>query len=358
MSVRGWFARGPASLLIGVLLLTACAGGTTTPPPTAPAEPDATAPVLPAPTEAPAGEGGDPALVNPLPPVDPAEVTAPISIGGSSTMFPLTAAVVDDFRQAGSLAPINVNISGTVAGFRNFCDEEGTEIDIVNASRAMLPVEQAGCNAAGREAVGFEVAVDAIVVAVSEDNEFLEELDFAQLEQIFSGAVQSWDQIDPSYPALPIALYSPGPDSGTFDFFVDQVLNRDPRSLLDAPDVVLSEDDLLLVQGVASNPNAIGFFGYSFYQSNRADLRALALSDGEGDVIAPMPETISNETYPMARPLFIYSSPVIMREKPHVAGFINYYLQSVDDIVTDVGYFPASEEVLVTSRQRFLNALP
>jgi phosphate transport system substrate-binding protein len=357
MSVRRWFAWEPALLLIGVLLLTACAGGTAAPPPPASVEIEATAPVLPAPTEAPTGEGSDPALVNPLPPVDPLEVTGPISIGGSSTLFPLTTAVVDDFRQAGSSAPIDVNISGTVAGFRSFCDEGGTEIDIVNASRAMLPVEQAGCNAAGRDAVGFEVAVDAIVVVVSDDNEFLTELNFAQLAQIFSGVAQTWDQVDPSYPALPIARYAPGLDSGTFDFFVDQVLNGNPRPLINVPDVVLSEDDLLLVQGVANSANAIGFFGYSFYQSNRGVLRTLALSAGEGEAIAPTLDTISSGVYPLARPLFIYSSPVIMREKPHVAEFINYYLQSVDNIVADVGYFPVSAETLATSRQRFLNAL-
>lgn len=271
-------------------------------------------------------------------------------------MFPLTAAIVDDFRQAGSTAPIDVKISGTVAGFRNFCDEAGTEIDIVNASRAILPVEQAGCIAAGREAVGFEVAVDAVVVAVSEENDFLQALSFAQLEQIYSGAVQSWDQIDPSFPARPIDLFSPGPDSGTFDFFVNQVFSRDPRPMLEAPGIVLSEDDLLLVQGVASNPNAIGYFGYSFYQNNRTSLRTLAIAAGEGEALAPTPETISAETYPLARPLFIYSSPVIMREKPQVADFINYYLQSVNTIVPDVGYFPAADEILATSRQRFLNA--
>jgi phosphate transport system substrate-binding protein len=196
------------------------------------------------------------------------------------------------------------------------------------------------------------VGTDALAVVVSKENTFLTNVTKEQLAKIFSKDSVKWSDVDPSWPNRDILRFSPGTDSGTFDYFVEEVLGKKKELLLEAANLQLSEDDNVLVQGVLGSPYAIGYFGYAYYHENAGKLRALSI---EG--VAPSKETVDNGTYPLARPLFIYSTAKIMQEKPQVAAFINYYLTHVNEVIGKVGYFPASEEALNASKTVWLEAM-
>ncbi len=258
-----------------------------------------------------------------LPDVDPLSVTGNIEIDGSSTVYPLTERMADLFNRDGFPDRITVDFSGTGAGFKRFCETGDT--DISNASRPIRSSEVELCRAIGREPLGFFVAIDALAVVVSNDNDFVYDLTLEQVAQIFSsGQGITWADVNPEWPAEPIRLYSPGTDSGTYDFFVEKVFDKNEEPILNAPGIQFSEDDNVLVQGVIGSPFAIGYYGYAYYQETQDQTRAVAI---EG--VLPTPETGASGEYPLARPLFIYSTPSIMQEKPQVAAFINYYLKNV-----------------------------
>jgi len=188
-------------------------------------------------------------------------------------------------------------------------------------------------------------------VVVSAENDFLADVTLEELALIFSTA-QKWSDVNPAWPAEDILRFSPGTDSGTFDYFVEVVLGKDKELLLNAANLQLSEDDNVLVQGVLGSPYAIGYFGYAYFQENRGDLVALAIGG-----VTPSFASAESGEYPLARPLFVYSTAAIMREKPQVATFINYYLTFVNDEIGSVGYFPASPDALNASRQAWLDAV-
>jgi phosphate binding protein len=288
--------------------------------------------------------------------VDPATVTGAIQITGSSTVFPLTSTVAEAFADEGSPADISIRVTGTGSGFEVFCSPE-SEVDIVNASRSITDEEQAACTDQGHPAISFRIGTDALAVVVNDANDFVTDLSLEQLAQIFSGAVTTWSELDPGYPTEPIALFSPGVDSGTFDYFVDEVFGGDEEPILSTPEILLSEDDYELVQGIADDPYAIGYFGFAYYQDNRSRLNVVAIDAGTGEAVTPMEETVSDGSYPLARPLFIYSSSSIMQAQPHVAAFIDYYLVHVPDIIAEVGYFPIAPETLEESRQKFRDTM-
>ncbi|HMQ32143.1 MAG TPA: PstS family phosphate ABC transporter substrate-binding protein [Chloroflexaceae bacterium] len=288
-----------------------------------------------------------------LAPIDPAAIRGPIEITGSSTVYPLTARIAEEFHADGSPAQIEVKVTGTGGGLRSFCN--GDDVDIVNASRPIADDEIAACRAVGREPVGFQVGVDALAVVVNPQNRFVEALSFAQLAQIFSGQATRWSQVDPSYPDEPIAVYSPGVDSGTFDYFVEEVLG-DGAPLEALPGAVLSEDDTELVRGIEGNPNAIGYFGFAYYQAEGERLRAVPIDGGDGAVL-PGEGTVTDGSYPLARPLFIYTSAQTLQADPATAAFVSYYLQSVGDVVAEVGYFPLPDAALSAAQQELVAAL-
>ncbi len=278
-----------------------------------------------------------------LPDVNPATVTGKIVIAGSSTVFPLTERMAEIFRKDGYTGDITVDNIGTGGGFERFC--VNAETDIANASRPITEAEAKACEAKGRPALGFRVGTDALAVVVSAENTFLTGLTKAQLAKIFSGEVKTWAELDPSYPAEPIKLFSPGTDSGTFDYFVEVIFAKDKTKIL-AANPQLSEDDNVLVKGIEGSPYAIGYFGYAYYLENKAKLKILTI---EG--IAPTEVTAEDSTYPLSRPLFIYSAKAVLTAKPQVAAFINYYLTNVSDEIRTVGYFPASAAALDEARQ-------
>jgi len=167
---------------------------------------------------------------------------------------------------------------------------------------------------------------------------------------VFSSAA-TWAEVDPSWPAEPILRFSPGTDSGTFDYFVEEVFDSEEAPILSSANLQLSEDDNVLVQGVLGSPFSVGYFGYAYYQENADTLKVLSV---EG--VEPTAENVDNGSYPMARPLFIYSDGAIMQAKPQVASFINFYLTFVNEEVLDVGYFPASPEALDAAKTAWLQA--
>ncbi|HXF60498.1 MAG TPA: PstS family phosphate ABC transporter substrate-binding protein [Caldilineaceae bacterium] len=333
-------------LLIAVLSLAGCIQSER---PT----PAAAAPATEAPAQA--GEGGE----DVLPEVNPLEVSGDIITAGSSTVFPLTEAMAERFTDEGYSGNITIDSIGTGAGFERFC--VAGETDIANASRPIQDSEIESCAAIGRTPVEFRVATDALAVVVHPENDFLNDVTLEQLALIFSNQVANWNEVDPSWPAEPILRFSPGTDSGTFDYFIEAVMapafeeqgeGAGEAALLDAANLQLSEDDNVLVQGVEGSPYAIGYFGYAYFEENADRLKVLNI---EG--VEPSAESVNSGEYPLARPLFIYSDAGVMAERPQVAAFINFYLTYVNEEVREVGYFPASDEALAEAKANWLNAM-
>lgn len=281
-----------------------------------------------------------------LPVIDPFDVTGDIVTAGSSTVFPLSEAVAALFVDEGYGGQLTVDSIGSGGGFERFC--VAGESDISNASRPINEEEVAACQSIDRDPIEFRVGTDALAVVVSTDNYFVEDLTLEELALAFSTAT-TWDEVNPEFPAHPIAKFSPGTDSGTFDYFVEEVFDEDEEPIL-AADPQLSEDDNVLVQGVAgdgctegdlSSSCGISYFGYAYFTENDDVLKAIAI---EG--VEPSADAVNANTYPLARPLFIYSSAGIIAEKPQVGEFIAFYLNNVNDVIDEVGYFPAPDEAL------------
>jgi phosphate binding protein len=288
-----------------------------------------------------------------LPPVNPAEVTGNINTGGSSTVGPLSAELVSRFKQDGYNGEIKLDVIGSGAGIQRFCRGE---YDIANASRAMTTAEIAACKAAGLDAQQFKVGIDALTVVVNPQNTWARNLNRQQLALIFSGAAKTWRDVNRAWPNEPIKVFSPGTDSGTYDYFVEQVFSNIPaaqrRNIIpQVPGVQLSENDNVLVQGVEGDKGAIGYFGYAYFEEEKDRLRAV---NYEG--VAPNAANVASGRYKFARPLFIVSAPSIIKSKPQVAAFINYYLSNVDKVIRGVGYFPEPAAELNKARQQFLDA--
>lgn len=251
---------------------------------------------------------------------------------------------------------IDIAVIGTGGGFKRFCalDVELAELgvkrpQIVNASRPVRQSEIDRCRSVGIRPVPFRVGADALAIAVSADNDFISELSFAELRQIF-GEAEMWSDVRADWPRQAIQLVIPGQDSGTFDFFVETVFANDPAAML-AADPIMSENDSQLVGSIHRNPYAIGFFGFAYYLANADDLNLLAL-----DGVAPSAESVEDGSYALSRPLFIYSDAGIIREQPQVKDFISYYLQHVNAVIVDLGYFEASSAALATARAEWIKA--
>ena len=282
-----------------------------------------------------------------LPEVDPLDYPeGEIITAGSSTVFPLSERMAELWADAGGVAPTIASI-GSGAGFERFCVEG--ETDISNASRPIKDSERESCAAIGRDPIEFRVGADALAVTVSAANNFVTDVTLDELAQIFSTA-ETWADVRAEWPDGAIQRFIPGTDSGTFDYFVEEVFDEDEEPILSA-NPQLSEDDNVLVQGITGSPNAIGFFGFAYYVENKDTLNILSIEGIEANA-----QTTDDGSYPLARPLFIYSDAGIMAEKSEVNAFINFYLTNVNDEVIDVGYFPASVAALDAAKIAFLEA--
>lgn len=283
-----------------------------------------------------------------LPEVNPLEVTGDIVTAGSSTVFPLSERMAERFQDEGYAGNITIDSIGSGAGFERFCVQG--ETDISNASRAIKDSEVESCRSIGREPIGFRVGTDALAIVVSQENGFLTAATMDELAAIFTAATK-WSDVNPDWPDQEIQRFIPGTDSGTFDFFVEEVFDKDEEPILSAANTQLSEDDNVLVQGVLGSPYAIGFFGYAYYAENVETLKVLSI-----DGVEPTGASVDSGDYPLARPLFIFSTAEIIKEKPQVGAFINFYLTYVNDEIVDVGYFPASNDALDAARQAWLDS--
>ncbi len=261
---------------------------------------------------------------------------------GSSTVAPLTSAAAEFFAEEQPGVNVSVATSGTGGGFEVFC--QGTT-DVSNASRPISEEEIAACEQNGVEYTELRVATDALTVVTSAQNDFLTCLTTEELATLWGpeaeGTVTTWNQVNPSFPAEPIELYGPGTDSGTFDYFTD-VINGDEG--VSRTDYNASEDDNVIVQGVSGSPNALGYFGYTYYEENADALKAIEIDNGSG-CVAPSAETAQDGTYtPLSRPLFVYVNNASYAEKPEVAAFVDYYATNDAEIAEAAQYIPLNEE--------------
>lgn len=259
-----------------------------------------------------------------------------IEIDGSSTVFPVSEAVAEEFIAAGNRGVrVTVGVSGTGGGFKRFC---AGETAIGNASRPIKESERELCARNGIEFVEFPVAYDGIAVVAHADNTFVDCLTTAELRRVWEpgSEVRLWSELRPEWPARPIQLYGPGPNNGTFDYFTGAIVGKEGSA---RTDYTASADANILVQGVSGDAGSLGYFGYAYFEQNRERLKLLGVDAGQG-CVRPSRETIEAGTYtPLARPLFIYVNRTEAR-RPEVLAFLRFYLEQAASLAPQVGYVP------------------
>jgi phosphate transport system substrate-binding protein len=262
-----------------------------------------------------------------------------VKIDGSSTVYPITEAVAEEFQKAKKGAvKVTVGISGTGGGFKKFCRGE---TDISDASRPILEKEMADCRAAGIKYIELPVAFDALTVVANPKNTELKQITIAELKTMWApeaqGKVINWNEVNPAWPAKPLKLFGPGADSGTFDYFTEAVVGKSKSS---RGDFTASEDDNVLVQGVSRDVGALGYFGFAYYVENKDKLKAVPVVNGKGQAVMPSLENVMNGSYePLARPIFIYVNAKAV-ERPEVKEFVEFYLKEAASLVKEVKYVP------------------
>ncbi|CAN5723956.1 PstS family phosphate ABC transporter substrate-binding protein [soil metagenome] len=288
---------------------------------------------------------------------DLASLSGSIVSDGSSTVGPMTEAVAEEFgimmgEAGGGDVQIEVSISGTGGGFERFCTG-GT--DLQNASRAISEDEIAVCEENGVEYFEFEVAYDGMAVVVNPENDFVECLTVEQLNLMWKPEDNAtmWNEIDPSFPEEPIVLYGPGTDSGTFDYFTDVINGEEGVS---TTDYFPSEDDNQLVQGVAGDANALGYFGLAYYENNADQLKLVTVDAGDG-CVSPSAETVGDGTYtPLSRPLFVYLNAESLT-RSEVQEFTRFYLANASMLAADVGYVSSPAASYVEDQAKLESAI-
>ncbi|HEX6595614.1 MAG TPA: PstS family phosphate ABC transporter substrate-binding protein [Acidimicrobiales bacterium] len=270
------------------------------------------------------------------------ELSGEIVIDGSSTVAPISEAIAEEFRNEAADVNVTVGTSGTGGGFEKFC---AGETDISDASRAIKDDEKQACAAKGIEFSEFRIGLDGLAIVTSAENGFLQCLSLEQMSTIFKeGGATTWNQVDPAFPAEKIAIFAPGTDSGTYDFFVEEVLgDPDDGGLKPRADYTASEDDNVLVQGIKGEKNSWGYFGFAYFTENKDTLKDIQVSGDDGACVTPSDETVESGDYPLSRPLFIYVKKTAL-ERPEVTEFVRYYLETTPEIIKDVGYTAAPAE--------------
>lgn len=326
MPVKPKFPIGLSSLALA-LILTACGGG----------EPATEG------TEQAAAGGGE-------------DLSGQVAVDGSSTVFPITEAMAEEFQKANPGVRITVGVSGTGGGFKKFCNGE---TDISDASRPIKESEQEACAEAGIEYIEMPVAYDALSVVVNPNNDWASCLTTDELKTIWApdaqGTITNWNQVRAEFPDRELNLYGPGTDSGTFDYFTDAIVGEEGAS---RGDYTASEDDNVIVQGVSNDEGALGYFGLAYLEENLDRLKAVGIDDedptnGEG-CVKPSSDTVDSGTYqPLARPIFIYISKQAA-ERPEVRAFVEFYMAKENhSLVSEVGYVPLSDQLYQQAQTRF-----
>ena len=282
-----------------------------------------------------------------------------IRMDGSSTVFPIAQAVAEEFQREHPGVRVTVGISGTGGGFQKFCRNE---VDIANASRPIKPSELAQCGTNGVEFIEIPIAYDGLVVAVHPNNTWAEQMTVEDLKKIWApeaqGRITRWNQVRTSWPDRELHLFGPGVDSGTYDYFTEAVVGKEGAS---RGDFTSSEDDNVLVQGIANDESALGFFGIAYYEQNKSRLKAVAIDDGKDDngrgAITATIETVKNGTYqPLSRPLFLYVARKAA-DRPEVAQIVEYSLTAGPDLVAEVGYVPLGSDGYTLARAHFADRI-
>jgi len=288
-------------------------------------------------------------------PVRAAGFKGRIVADGSSTVYPITEAVAEEFQKANAGARVTVGISGTGGGFKKFTRGE---TDLSDASRPIKPSEEEAARAHKIEYLELPVAFDGLAVIVHPSNTWCTSMTVKELKQLWEPAAQGkvtrWSQIRPEWPDKEIHLFGPGVDSGTFDYFTEAICGKEKAS---RGDYTSSEDDNVLVQGIATDPLALGYFGLAYYEHNKEALKLVPIDDenpanGQGPIL-PQRESVANGTYqPLARPIFIYVNRT-SADRLEVQGFVRFYLENAPELVQEVGYIPLPKEVYQLALQRF-----
>jgi phosphate transport system substrate-binding protein len=281
--------------------------------------------------------------------------TSVITADGSSTVFPITEAVAEEFQRENPGTRVTVGLSGTGGGFQKFCRGE---TDLSNASRPIKPSEIEACAKAGIDYIELPIAYDGVAVVVHPGNTWAESMTVAELRKLWEPAAQGkimrWNQIRAGWPDREIHLFGAGVDSGTFDYFTEAIVGKEDQS---RGDYTSSEDDNVIVQGVSRDENALGFFGYAYYEENRDKLKVVAIDDEDPDngkgPIAPSPESVKEGTYrPLSRAIFVYPK-VAALSRPEFHSFVDYYLTKGAPLVREVGYIPLTDREYELVRDRF-----
>jgi phosphate transport system substrate-binding protein len=274
-------------------------------------------------------------------------LTGEIVADGSSTVFPITQAVAEEFQLAGAEnVKVSVGSSGTGGGFKKFC---AGETDLSNASRPIKDEEKAACAAESVEYVELKVAVDGLSVVTNTENSFVDCLTADELKKVFvkDSTVTNWSQIRAGFPSKPLRLYGPGTDSGTYDYFTDEINGEEGVGRSDSL-YTPSEDDNVLVQGVSGDPNGLGYFGYAYYVQNKDKLKVLGVDGGTG-CVSPNDTSINDGSYkPLSRPLYVYVAKDSIT-KPQVKAFVDFYLEEVNALLQSVGYVALHESDMSAS---------
>jgi phosphate transport system substrate-binding protein len=274
-----------------------------------------------------------------------------IKIDGSSTVYPITEAVAEEYRAEAPGTRITVGVSGTGGGFKQFLR---SETDINNASRSIKASEVELAQENEIDYLELSVAFDGIAVVVNPENDWVNELTVEELKMIWEPAAQGeimrWSQIRPEWPDEEIHLFGPGIASGTYDYFTEAIVGESGAS---RGDYTASEDDNVLVQGVSTDTYAIGFFGLAYFEENADKLKLIAIDNGDGNPVKPSLETVKDGSYaPLSRPLFIYVSETAA-DKDHVQDFITYYLNNAGELAPSVGYIPMPDEEYQVQLEKF-----
>lgn len=294
-----------------------------------------------------AGAGEQPAA----PDTGAGTIEGTVLVDGSSTVAPITSAVAEEFRKEFPEVRVPVGISGTGGGFQKFC---AGETDISDASRPIKESEVELCRQNGIEYTELPVAFDGLSVMVNPTNEFAACLTVAELTNIWEpeaeGVIMNWNQVRADFPDQPLALYGAGVDSGTYDYFTEAIVGEEGAS---RGDFLPSEDDNVLVQGIAGDANALGFFGLAYYEENKDKLKLVGIDNGNG-CVEPNAETVASGTYqPLSRPIFIYVNRERIDQKDEISTFVSFYLAQAGDLVEEVGYIPLTEEIYQLAQERY-----
>lgn len=277
-----------------------------------------------------------------------------IAVDGSSTVFPITEAVAEEFQRANPGMRVTVGTSGTGGGFQKFCRGE---LDLSNASRPIKAAEHDACQKAGVQYIEIPVAYDGIAIVVNPKNTWATSMTVAELKKLWEPAAQGkvtrWNHIRAGWPDRELHLFGAGVDSGTFDYFTEAIVGKEAQS---RGDYTSSEDDNVIVQGVGTDELALGYFGYAYYEENQDKLKLVAVDDGDETngkgAVAPSPETVKDGTYrPLSRPVFIYPK-VAALDRPEVKGFVEFYLSKGLPLIREVGYIPLTDREYELVRSR------